>query len=191
MGLEAVSCLIYDDPAWLEEMVEAGSIWGSFTILLAPAFFITVTSRKITNFGIWLGLFAGIGVNSGMITWYVISQSGWVGEISLNWILIPLSVAGLSLVLAAAFKASGRIYAFGAAVIAMCAIGYTLSTSFWYYSARFTEGGELSFQWVSFPGMFAFLIVGYGSLLFFNEPEKEKHFGLTLWSAAKGSIDNT
>ncbi len=169
-----------------ETVAEAFAIWGSFSILLAPAFFITVTSRKITNFGIWLGLFTGIGINSGMISWYLKSQSGWIGAISLNWILIPLSVAALFLVLAVALKVSGRKYAFSATVVTVCATAYSLSTSLWYYCGRYTEGGELSFQWVTFPGMIAFLIVGYASMLFFKAPAKEKHEGLTLWSMGKG-----
>ena len=169
-----------------ETVAEAFAIWGSFQVLLAPAFFITVTSRKITSFGIWLGLFAGIGVNSGMITWYLKSQSGWVGAISHNWILIPLSVVVLSLVLAIALKSRGSKHAFRVLVVAVCALGYTVSTGLWYYCGRFTGGGELSFQWVTFPGAFAFFVVGYGSMLFIKAPDKEKHEGLTLWSIGKG-----
>lgn len=171
-----------------ETVAEAFAIWGSFQVLLAPAFFITVTSRKITSFGIWLGLFTGIGVNSGMITWYLKSQSGWIGAISHNWILIPLSVGVLSLVLTIVLKSRGSNQAFRVLVVAVCALGYTLSTGLWYYYGRFTDGGELSFQWVTFPGAFAFFVVGYSSMLFIKAPDKEKHEGLTLWSIGKGEI---
>ena len=174
-----------------DSMVETITIWSSFSFLLGPAFFITVTSRKVTKLGIWLGLLAGIGVNSGMITWYVLSRHGWTGAISIAWVLIPLAVAALFFALAFRLKADGGRKAFAAAVPAVLALAYSFSTSFWYLCGRHTEGGELSFQWVTFPGLMALLVTSYSSLFFCDEPEKRKYSGLTLWSEEEPVIDDS
>ena len=80
---------------------------------------------------------------------------------------------------------------FGAVLPAVFALAYAFSTTLWYSYGRFTEGGVLSFQWVQFPGMFTFLIIGFVLLLFCRKPEKKKHFGLTLWSTEETPIDGS
>ncbi len=174
-----------------ETVVEAGAIWNSYGIVLGPVFLITVCSRKVNSRVIWVGLTFSWGVITGMITWYVSSKNGLEGAIPIKTILIPLAVAGFLFLVAALLKISRKSHVFSAGLLAVFALAYSFSTSFWYYSGRYTEGGVLSFQWVQFPGIFIFLFVGFGLLLFCRKPEKKKHFGLTLWSTGETPIEDS
>jgi len=173
-----------------ETVVEAGAIWNSFGIVLGPVFLITVISRRVTSRVIWLGLTVSWGFVTGMITWYISSKNGLVGIIPINNFLIPLFVAGVLFLVAILFKISGKAHPFGTVLLAVFAMAYAFGTGIWYYYSAYTEGGVLSFQWVQIPGIFIFLIVGFGLLLFCRKTDKKKHFGLTLWSAGETMVED-
>ena len=173
-----------------ETVVEAGAIWNAYGIVLGPVFLITVLSRKVNSRVVGYGLAVSWGVITGMIAWYVSSKNGLVGAIPINYVLIPLGLAGFLFFVNALFKISGRAQSFGALLSALFALAFSFSTGIWYYYGNYTDGGVLSFQWVGFPGMFAFYIIAFGLLFFCRQQEKKKHFGLTLWSAGETIIEN-
>ncbi len=173
-----------------ETVVEAGAIWNSFGIVLGPVFLITVLSRKVNSRVVGFGLAVSWGIITGMIAWYVSSKNGLVGAISINYVLIPLGLAGVLFFVTALSKIRGRAQSFGALLSALFALAFSFSTGIWYYYGNYTDGGVLSFQWVGFPGMFAFYLIAFGLLFFCRQPEKKKHFGLTLWSAGETIIED-
>ena len=65
---------------------------------------------------------------------------------------------------------------------ALFPLGYASSIALWFIYARYTNGGCLSFQWTVFPGLIAFLGLGYLTVLLSPKDTSNKHEGLTLWS---------
>lgn len=167
-----------------ESVMEAAVIWGALGAILGPVFLLAVTTRRVTGRVIWIGTALAWGVNSGMVTWYIASKNGLDGAISESWIVVPLCVTALTIGAAVVLWALAPRRTFGLIVPVVLGLGYSSSMILWFVSGRM-HGGELSFMWVTWPGLLAFLAVGYGSLLFLNEPDERTHRGLTLFSAAE------
>jgi uncharacterized sodium:solute symporter family permease YidK len=165
-----------------ESVMEAASVWGAFSVVLAPVFLLAVTTRRVNGRVIWIGTVAAWGFNAGMVTWYVASKRGLDGAISPNWIVVPACLTVLMLVAALGIGAARRRQRFGALIAAVFALAYCTATTLWFLSGKH-HGGVLSFMWVTWPGELVFLVIGYGSLPFLSKPDERTHRGLTLHSA--------
>jgi SSS family transporter len=165
-----------------ESVIEIGAIWGSFAIVLGPVFLLGVTSRKVTGRVIWFGITACWGATLGMVAWYSVSKSGHTGPIAAAWWLLPAAAATLLFALGRFGPAGPPHLRFAAACLGTTALGFAIATGFWYLMARHT-GGELSFLWLSFPGLVLIFLIGYGSIPFLKHAPPSHHTGLTLWSS--------
>lgn len=163
-----------------ESVIEIGAIWSSFAIVLGPVYLLGVTSRRITSRVIWVGVTVCWGGTLGMICWYATSKSGHTVAISAAWWLVPLAIGLLCLVTGVASR--GKRLAFPAICLGTFALGTTATVLLWFFMSSNTDGGVLSFLWISFPGLVLMLLVGYGSIPFLRESHASHHTGLTLWS---------
>lgn len=165
-----------------ESVIEIGAIWGSFAIVLGPVFLLGVTSRKVTGRVIWFGVTACWGATLGMVAWYSVSKSGHTGAIADAWWVAPAVVAAICFATARVGTTGPRQLRFVAACLGTTASGFAIATGFWFIMALYV-GGELSFLWLSFPGLVLMLLIGYGSIPFLRDQPVSHHTGLTLWSS--------
>ena len=56
--------------------MEAGTIWGAFSGVLAPIFLIGVTTRKVKGGHILVSCLTAWAVTLGMVIWYLVSKGG-------------------------------------------------------------------------------------------------------------------
>ena len=140
---------------------------------------------------IWNGVAVCWGINFGMLSWYITSKTGITGPISMAWAIIPLCVSIILLLLNYIL----RIGTINTKKIltwpALLAFAYSLSTLGWYLMSNFTDGGTLSFLWVSFPGAGAFFVVGYGSAMLRRKSKTQTNIDLTLWAQKRRAIDES
>ena len=108
-----------------ESIMEAYTIWGSISIVLAPVFLIGVTTRNVTAGQILISCIAAWIVTGGMVAWYLISKQN------------P------------------------------------------------DPARQLSFLFVTFPGIVTVFVLGYGFAFFGPTPPRERTDGLTLWTPGK------
>ena len=59
-----------------ETIVEAGTIWGAFSGVLAPIFLIAVTTRKVKGTHIIVSCLTAWAVTVGMVIWYLVAKGG-------------------------------------------------------------------------------------------------------------------
>ncbi len=163
-----------------ESVIEIGAIWGSFAVVLGPVYLLGVTSRRVNSRVIWIGILACWGATLGMIFWYARSKTGHTTANSALWWTIPLA-AGLVFVLLGVTLRNKR-FGFPVMCLGVFALGTTTTTLFWYVMSHSTDGGTLSFLWISFPGLMLLLLIGYGSIPLLRESHVSHHTGLTLWS---------
>lgn len=165
-----------------ESVIEIGAVWGSFAIVLGPVYLLAVTSRRVNRQVIWCSITASWGATCGMIAWYTLSKSGQTGPISAQWWIIPAVAVALLGAIVMLMHLSRLRGILAVSCLAMFLAGSTITLSFWYTMASTTNGGELSFLWLSFPGLVLMFLIGYGSILFLPEADAVRHTGLTLWS---------
>ncbi len=185
IGVFAMSLALFitlSSSALKESVVEAGVIWSALGGVIAPVFLVGFTTRRVNSTMIWMTTLITWGVNFGMTTWYVASKRGMTGPISAWWIIAPGAAAlALAAWAAAASRAKNeplcpRLF------WAMFPAGYALAAAFWFTASRVWGGGQLSFQWVGFPGFLVFLGLTYGAALLPGPIDQRRTAGLTLWS---------
>lgn len=164
-----------------ESVVEAGVVWAALGAVVAPVFLVGFTTRRVGPRTVWVATLVTWGINFGMTTWYVASKRGMTGPVSLAWVAVPLLLAGVCAAVAfvRAKRAGGSLWPGG--LWALFPLGYAFSTCFWTVASH-VSGGELSFQWVGFPGLLIFLGLSYGSVLLRGPIDERRTAGLTLWS---------
>lgn len=59
-----------------ETIIEAGTVWGSIAVVLAPMFLIGVTTRTVRATHIIIASIAAWAVTAGMVVWYLVSKGG-------------------------------------------------------------------------------------------------------------------
>jgi len=189
VGFVAISLgfLVAESASTLRQsVVEAVAIFGSLTTIIVPIYFLGVTTRRADAKLIWRLSFLAWGLNFGMVAWYLASRMGGTGPIP-SWAVLPSIIATIGVHALGCVRRGRR----GAPFIRMGALlplGFTISVIFWYFTARLTEGGELSFQWIGLLGLLAFFVLGYGAVFFLPEQRKAKTNGLTLWDV-DGDVD--
>ena len=186
VGLFAMGLALFvtqSSEALSQSVVEAGVIWGALGAVVAPVFLVGFTTRRVTAGTIWLATLLTWGTNFGMTTWYVAAKRLWVpGPAHVLWLVVPAAVTALAVVGAGVYaRHQGRSVS-SKLRWAMFPAGYTLATAFWCVASHVSGGGDLSFQWVGFPGLLVFLAVSYGSVLFHRDANLSRTAGLTLWS---------
>ena len=167
-----------------ESVMEAMAVWGALGAILGPVFLLAVTTRRVNGRLIWISTAAAWGVNCGMVTWYIAAKlmAGMDQAIPAGWIAVPACLTALLLIASAAAKATRGRVPVGLIAATVFGFAYSCAMTLWFASGR-AHGGELSFMWVTFPGVIVFLAVGYGSLPFLSEQDERAHRGLTLFSA--------
>ncbi len=164
-----------------QSVVEAGVIWGALGAVVAPVFLVGFTTRRVDARTIWVATLVTWGANFGMTTWYVASKRGLTGPISLAWVILPAVLWAFWALLGALREATSGHGASRLGLPGLFCLGYAMSTGFWYVASH-RSGGQLSFQWVGFPGLVIFLGLSYGSLLLRKPIDDSRTAGLTLWS---------
>ncbi|OHB56279.1 MAG: hypothetical protein A2Y12_02495 [Planctomycetes bacterium GWF2_42_9] len=170
-----------------QSVVEAAAIFSALNVVALPSFYFAVFSNRITSKIIWFVTCFCWGVDIGAVRWYTASHSGMSGTMPLSYIGLPVA-AFIILFILSIFSRSrwGTISSIvkGASLLSL---GFSTTMFIWYICARH-GGGELSFQWISFPGVITFLIVGIISIKFFGKtPAPEKYMGLT-WSTLNEKV---
>jgi len=164
-----------------ESIIEIGAIWGSFAIVLGPVYLLGVTSHRITARVVWVGILVCWGSTLGMVCWYVRSKMFLdTGPALAAWWAVPLVVVALSMVAYVLTRRSHHRHAFALIGVTAGAAGFCVAGILWYAMSHATGGGELSFLWISFPGLILMLLICYGSIPVLPEPTSRRHVGLTL-----------
>ena len=181
---------------WLgQSVVEAQTIFYAFDAIVIPAFLFAALSKRASTLMVWV--MAGVlwGLKLGMITWYSLSTralvqagqedapSSWAGPLSWTWTL-PFLAAGLVLLAWWSRRRSAR-RATLALVTACLFLGYALGLAVWaFFSTKYaaSEPQALSFQWVGFPTVVVFVLLGVLWFCLGKVQPPEKWRGLTLFS---------
>ena len=185
---------------WLgQSIVEAGVIFSIFGSIITPMFLFAVLSRRVNSNLMWR--LAGFlwGLNTGCVLWYTITKRitkewkvgdplGLAGRLPLSWIIVPLIIT-LILGVGLYYLRRRRNLAYYIVRLAcFFTAGSTFAMAIWYVCSNVMEQGrplELSFQWVGFPVVISYLLIGSISLFFSKPQAKEKYDKLTLFTLNK------
>jgi len=154
IGMLMAAGLTFTSEALRQTMIESNAIWGFLGVIIAPIFLFAVLNRHITSRMIWDATALAWGLNGVMAIWYVASKSsiflqdhvGYLAVISLAVVLVAISPINLRQSLAQFMLSLFKGAILGLIVWLCCEMAF--------------GRGELSFQWISWPGQLLFLLVG-------------------------------
>lgn len=197
---------------WLSQsVVEAQTIFTVFDVITIPAFVFAVISRKASTLQIWMTAGWLWGMKMVMIVWYFVSTSdlkiwkaacasrpetapsqiswGWGAGVLDPWIALPFLLLGAA-VLAYWWMLyrRGSRWAMSVAVAGCAALGAGAALFLWAVISRIycrTEPHALSFQWVGFPVILSWVILGALWLTCGKTQPKARYQGLTLFDAGQ------
>jgi SSS family transporter len=206
IGIFSVSLAMFiakSSDALGQSVVEATVILGGFDVIVFPAFLFAVISSRANKVMIWILASLLWGIQFGQITWYTITAyvaKNWVqgqplglgGPISFTWVAIPLSCFAVIFIawLLARYKTKKLCLPLLGAALAP--LGYSTGLALWYFysnNTEITKPAVLSFQWVAFPAIISFIVIGGILLLFSKKQPIEKYMGLTLSTCNADLID--
>jgi Na+/proline symporter len=192
----AIGLVISCSSEWLgQTVVEAATIFYAFDAIVFPAFLYAVISKRANSVLIWITAALLWGLKCGTLTWYTITKKialvwksgeplGLAGPISISWVIIPVCIFALLFIVWLVKKnrtGEKKLIYLGASLFPA---GYAIATLIWYIASNtlvINKPMALSFQWVGFPVIIAYLVIGFiGLSLSKNQPEK-KYKGLILW----------
>jgi SSS family transporter len=192
----AIGLVISCSSEWLgQTVVEAATIFYAFDAIVFPAFLYAVISKRANSVLIWITAALLWGLKCGTLTWYTITKKialvwksgeplGLAGPISINWVIIPLCIFAVIFVIWLIKKNSTgekKLLYLGASLFPA---GYAVATLIWYIASHtlvIESPMVLSFQWVGFPVIIAYLVIGMIGLSLSKVQPEKKHKGLVLW----------
>jgi SSS family transporter len=198
VGIIAVSIglLISCSSEWLgQTVVEAATIFYAFDAIVFPAFLYAVLSKRANSTLIWITAAILWGLKCGTLTWYTVTKKiaqvwkpgepmGLGGPISLWWIAIPLALcAALGILWLIKRKQAGNnsVIYLG---LSLFPAGYAIATGLWFIASHYLVTDKpltLSFQWVGFPVIIAYLLIGLIGLRLSKVQPANKYKGLILF----------
>lgn len=198
IGLTAcvLGLLITYSAEWLSQsVVEASTIFNAFDAIIVPAFIFAVLSRRASTLLIWVTAGTLWGLKLGMITWYFASTAafnswtpgmapGWAGPLAWSFAL-PAPAIGLAfLVLWACLRRRHKRFTTPVLVTGTIFTGYGIGLFLWAIFSNIycrETAHALSFQWLAFPTVVCYTLIGIVWLSFGKTQKKEKYMGLTLF----------
>ena len=160
---------------WLSQtVVEASTIFYAFDAIVFPAFLYAVLSKRANSKLIWITAALLWGLQFGMITWYTLTKKaaqswqpgdvlGVAGPISAYWILIPAILFAIVFMVWLIARKIKKYSVFLLLPLALFPLGYSIGLTLWVVFSNLLNQGKplmLSFQWVGFPGIIAYIIIG-------------------------------
>ena len=184
---------------WLRQsVVEAQTIFYAFDAIVIPAFIFAVLSRKASPTLVWVTAGLLWGLKLAMITWYSASTAsanawtpggdpGWGGPFN-PWLAAAATLAGGLLFAGWARLRQSLKYPMISLVAACSAAGYGLGLALWAALSRYYYRGEplaLSFQWVGFPAIVCYALIGALWFIFGRPQPATAWRGLTLFDSGE------
>lgn len=188
--------LITYSAEWLSQsVVEASTIFYAFDAIVIPAFIFAVLSKRASTLLVWVTAGTLWGLKLAMTIWYFAStaafkrwqpgmEMGYGGPV--GWSLaLPFIVAGIMILLTWGVlfhlkKKNTTVVLVSGAMSLGFGAGMLLWAIFSHIYCR-EAPHALSFQWLGFPAIVCYSLLGVIWLTFGKVQKKEKYQGLTLF----------
>ncbi len=194
--------LITYSAEWLaQSVVEASTIFNAFDAIVIPAFIFAVLSKRASTLLVWVTAGTLWGLKLAMTAWYLGSTAdfnrwqpgmdmGWAGPI--NWgLALPFIVAGIVVMAVwGVLYHRKKKYTTAVLVTGTMMLGFGAGVLLWVICSNIycrEEAHGLSFQWLGFPAIICYALIGAVWLTCGKVQKKEKYQGLTLFD--KGEVE--